>query len=261
MNKQQGIIYVLVICLSICLIGCGTSAGEDGSDVSTNIDYSYAGKEQLQYPTLIRANKAPADVVYAGNTLLEAVTYQYYYIYESAERVVGSVAIDFETANVRDYGMPEDVQVYKDGSFYYLNIWTGPGENRNYIYKSEENVLQQLAYGDVELTGEYLYIQGIVLTVDDGAPLHIYEKNGEHVCMVTDNSTQYEILGDYLYYIENEMVEDENGSYKLHSIVRKALLNGENEQQVCEITADTIPVIREGYITYEDNGSIYSLEF
>lgn len=263
MNRQQKVIFTSVICVCVCvwLVACGASAKRNESDVNSNIDYNYADKEQLQYPTLVRASKAPTDVVYGQESLKENTTYQYYYIYETAEHVVGSVAIDFETANVKDYGMPEDITVLQEGNYFYLNIWTGPGENRNYVYQADKRELQQLAYGDMNVTDEYLYIQGIVLTVDGGAPLHIYTKEGEHVCEVTDNSIEYEIIGDRLYYIENEMVEDENGSYKLHSLVRRTWLNGENEQLVCEVTADTLPTIHEGYVTYEDNGSIYSLEF
>ncbi|MBQ7943093.1 MAG: hypothetical protein IJ326_03410 [Lachnospiraceae bacterium] len=260
MKKRHRMNCILMICFSILLAGCGTGNQNEGSDVRSNIDYSFADEEQLQYPTLVRAKDAPIDVVYGQDSQIEDAAYQYYYIYETADCVVGSVAIDFEASSVKDYGMPGDITVIKDGSYYYLNIWTGPGENRNYIYHSEDKSLQQLAYGDIELTDEYLYIQGIVLTVDGGAPLHIYTKDGEHVCKVTDNSTEYKILGNYLYYIENEMVEDESGSYKLHSFVRKTNLNGENDQQVCEVTADTLPVIHEGYVTYEDNGSIYSME-
>lgn len=261
MNMQYKRKVILMICLSVLLTGCGGDTAKSGSDVNSNIDYSYADKEQLQYPTLVRASKPPQDVVYGQGSLMETAAYQYYYIYDTAERVIGSVAIDFETANVKDYGMPEDVTVYQEDSRFYLNIWTGPGENRNYVYDSEEKNLQQLAYGDLRLTEEYLYIQGIVLTVDGGAPLHVYTKDGMHVCKVTDNSTKYEIIENSLYYIENKMIENENGSYKLYSEVWEAALNGENKQQVCEVTADTIPVIYEGYVTYEDNGSIYSMEF
>lgn len=261
MNSQQKIAYSLVICVSILLVACGTSTQKEDSDINSNIDYSYADKEQLRYPTLVRASKAPAEVVYGQASLIENVTYQYYYIYETAERIVGSVAIDFLTADVKDYGMPEDITVFQEENYFYLNIWTGPGENRNYIYDADQKELQQLAYGDIELTDKYLYIQGIVLTVDDGAPLHIYTKDGVHICEVTDNSIEYKIIDDSLYFIENEMIEDEKGSYKLHSVVKKTLLNGENEQLVCEVTADTLPTIHEGYVTYEDNGSIHSLEF
>ncbi len=261
MNVQHKRKGILMICFSVLLMGCGGAGGNSGADTNSNIDYSYADKEQLQYPTLVRASKTPQDVVYGQGSLMETAAYQYYYIYDTQERVVGSVAIDFETANVKDYGLPEDVTVYQEDARFYLNIWTGPGENRNYIYHSEEKRLQQLAYGDLALSDDYLYIQGIVLTVDGGAPLHIYTKEGVHVCEVTDNSTKYEMIGDSLYYIENRMIEDESGSYKLYSEVWKAALNGENKQQVCEVTADTIPVIHEGYVTYEDNGSIYSLEF
>ncbi len=261
MKKRYGMKYLLGICFSILLTGCGMGSSNDDSDVGANIDYSFADEEQLQYPTLIRAKEAPAGVVYGKESLEENETYQYYYIYETADSVIGSVAIDFESVNVEDYGRPGDITVVHEDDMYYLNIWTGPGENRNYIYHSKNKVLQQLAYGDTELTDEYLYIQGIVLAVDCGAPLHIYTRDGIHVCRVTDNSIEYEIIGDYLYYIENEMIEDENGSYKLHSLVRKTTLNGENDELLCEVTADTIPEIREGYITYEDNGSTYSLEF
>lgn len=261
MSMLQKKNYMLAVCMIVLLTGCGVPGEREGVDVNPNIDAGYADKEQLKYPTLIRASKVPEGVVYGQGSLMQDATYQYYYIYETAEQVVGSVAIDFETANVSVYGMPEDVEVRKDGDYFYLNIWTGPGENRNYIYHPEKQMLQQLAYGQIQIAGDYLYIQGIVLAVDGGAPLHIYRKDGEHVCMVTDQSIEYQIIDEYLYYIENEIIQDESGIYKLHSTVKRTMLNGENEQQICEITADTIPVIHKGYITYENNGSTYSLDF
>lgn len=260
MNMLQKKNYMLAVGIALVITGCGFGMNGDGSDVNSNIDYRYADKAQLRYPTLVRASKVPEGVVYGQSSLMNDATYQYYYIYETAEQVVGSVAIDFESANAEDYGAPEDIEVIQEDGNFYLNIWTGPGENRNYIYEVEQKQLQQLAFGELQIIGDYLYIQGLVLTVDGGAPLHIYDKSGKHIRMVTDNSIGYQIIDEYLYYIENEIIKNEEGIYKLHSIVKRTMLNGEDEKQVCEVVADTIPVIHKGYITYENNGSTYSID-